>query len=75
MCVDTYLYIPTARGFFLVGLPMDYRGVGVGWYGVGDCTMDPGFRQSCVPSLKNTTTWATDFLLHSKKRKGLKVVG
>ena len=53
------------------------RGRGVGWggYGVGDCTMDPGLGQKRVPSLKNTTNWATDFLVNSKQGKGRKVVG
>ena len=45
-------------------------GVG-GGYGVGDCTMDPGLGQKCVPSLKNTS----EFLVHSKQGKGQKVVG
>ena len=71
MCVDTYFYIPTAKVFFLVGLPMDCRGWGVVF---GECTMDPGLGQTCVPSLKKTTNWATVFLVHSKKGKGLKVV-
>ena len=35
MCVDTYLYIPTARVFFLVGLPMECRGAGGVW-GLGN---------------------------------------
>ena len=75
MCVDTYLYIPTATVFVLVGLPMDCGGGGGGGMGFGECTMDPGFGQNCVPSLKNTANWATDFLVHSKKGRGLKVVG
>ena len=54
-------------GGFAHGLP--------GGGGFGECTMDPGLGQNCVPSLKNTTNWATDFWVHSKKGKGLKVVG
>ena len=74
MCVDTYLYIPTARVFFFGGFAHALPGGG-GGMGFGECTMDPGLGQNCVPSLKNTTNWATDFLVHSKKGKGLKVVG
>ena len=45
-------------------------GGGGGGMGLGEGTMVPR-----VPSLKKTTNWATDFLVHSKKGKGLKVVG
>ena len=72
MCVDTCLHIPTAGFFFLVGLPMDCRGVG--GHGVGDCTVDQGLGQNCVLSLKNTTNWATEFLVHSKKGKRLRLL-
>ena len=78
MCVETYLYIPTARVFFfwwVCPLTAGGCGGGRGGYGVGNCTMDPGLGQNCVPPLKNTTNWATDFVVHSKKGKGLKVVG
>ena len=43
--------------------------------GFGKCTMDLGCGQTFVPPLKNTTNWATRKLVHSTKRKGLKVVG
>ena len=73
VCGYIHVYSDSQGFFFLVGLPMDCRGGGGGGMGFGECTMDPG--QNCVPSLKNTTNWANEFLVHSKKGEGLKVVG
>ena len=70
-----YILVYTdSQGFFLLDLPMDCRGGG-GGYGVWGMHHGPGLGQNCVPSLKYTTNWATNFLVHSKKGKGLKVVG
>ena len=43
--------------------------------GFGERTMDRNCGQTFVLPLKNTTHWAIEKLVHSKKRKGLKVVG
>ena len=72
--VCEYILIYTdSEGFFFGGFAHGLPGVG-GYGrggGGGDCNMDPGLGQKCVPSLKNTT----DFLVHYKQRKGQEVVG
>ena len=71
MCVDTYLYIPTARVFF-GGFAHGLPGVGGGgWYGVGDCTMDPGLGQNVSrPSKTQLIFWCIP-----NKGKGERLLG
>ena len=70
MCVYILVYT-SSPGFFSVGLPMDCWGGG--GYGVWGMHHGPGLWSNFCASLKKTLP--TDFFVHSKKGKGLKVVG
>ena len=71
MCVDTYLYIPTARVFFLVGLPMDCRGVGGGGMGLGIAP----WTQAWVKNLSRPSKTQMIFWCIPNKGKGERLLG